>query len=115
MSYTQNTAGISTNELEIKPLQSTKDLNIKEKEREFFKNKKERTGHHLKLNEQGEPILEEKHELLLNENPESESLLEIIEHKIGDTLGAAKDSIVHGYTAVKDVIIGHRSDSQEKA
>ena len=44
-----NTAAVSRSKEESKPLQSTKDLKIKEKQREFYKNKKEKAGgHHFK-------------------------------------------------------------------
>ena len=41
-------------------------------------------------------------------NPEvkHESLIGKIEHAVEDTLISAKDKIVHGFTAVKDKLVG---------
>ena len=86
------TAAISrSGEEKSKGLQSTKDLNIKQKEREFYKNKKDKTGHHFKLGQELKSNEKMQPQLNLNENPES--LIGKIEHKLSDTLGAAKDSI----------------------
>ncbi len=90
----------------VHEVQSTKNLHIKDIDRESYKKRLQKYGkHHVKAekrehsNEEGQS--------------EQQSTLEKIEDKLSGAYDTVKETIASGFTAVKETIIGGSSNEEK--